>query len=176
MIKFQHQEFGQNWNSIICFLQCFKNQPSPSPSWPSWPSWPPTELTRPATRLGWPILYLVGRVGSESAELGSELAESAELTELQPELAESVVANTHKNVDSKITCLFFIFKIFLILTIRWPPSPLFASHFCCKMFVSIWHYCCLDSWRLGGASNSEEQSTWLELDCWKPVFCYLDVC
>ena len=155
--------------------QCFKNQPSPSPSWPSWP---PAELTRPATRLGWPILYLVGRVGSESAELGSELAE---LTELQPKSDELAVVDTHKNADSKITCLFFIFKIFLILTITWGHkmtlAPLFASHFCCKMFVSIWHYCSLYSWRLGGASNSEEQSTWLkELDCWRPVFCYLDVC
>ena len=47
----------------------------------------------------------------------AELAELAELTELQPELAESAVADTHKNADSKITCLFFTFKIFLILTI-----------------------------------------------------------
>ena len=59
-------------------------------------------------------LYLFGRVGSELAELGFE---SAELTELQPESAESAVADTHKNADSKITCLCFIFKIFLILTI-----------------------------------------------------------
>ena len=75
------------------------------------------ELTRPATQLEWPILYLVGRVGSKPAELGSELAESAELTKLQPESAESTVADTHKKADSKITCLFFIFNIFLILTL-----------------------------------------------------------
>ena len=75
------------------------------------------ELTRPATRLGWPILNLVGQVGSESVELGSELAESAELTELQPDSAESAVEDTHENANSQITCLFFTFKIFLILTI-----------------------------------------------------------